>query len=185
MEGFIRPIKIINTEWHTNSKGRSIVCRGKLILTVPTEKDLGQVPAEGIRDTYVWLKTDEIDGAPLLEPYMPIIISENEKFTIGDWVYDFSNKIIEQVKEEEYSQAWVKIIAFPKNFSHKNLRQIAKRNLKNGDDVFIECEEKHEQVVYGGLRTNENFGCPGLNICESFYKQTKLDSDNRINIICS
>jgi len=149
----------------TKNLDRRIVTRGKLVLIkCPDDKGISTFPKED-----AW--------------YKPIIISETEEIEIGDNYYldEKSSSHISKIFinnesnfKEELSKCNIygndkvyKILALPEHFSPEILKMIVNGDLKDGQDLWIECEEP--RVI---ARFNPTFEG------EYFVKLT----DNHINI---
>jgi len=151
-------IKIIKTEEHTDSQGKHIVKRGRLILLrndgiYPED---GMIGSNNVHPLFMWthLHTNGIRNTTLLE-YLntaliqPIIVSDDEPIQIGEitpYLITWKNGIKELVNTNnsisdlriEYSK---KVLALPEHFSPKHLQAIVDGKIKDGDEVLVECEE--------------------------------------------
>lgn len=161
--------KVKNTVSLKTSQGDVIVTKGKLILIPMTETKAGKeaeeyINVEGMHDIYCWFK--------------PIIISETEDIEAGDWVYEknLSNERIYEVFERDYlgkkrlgifrfrsvfipiekSNAR-KILILSENFSPKHLQAIVDGKLKDGDEVYVECEQEEEYITKLGKSERDNY----------------------------
>jgi len=87
----------------------------------------------------------------------PVIVSETEKLNVDDWHY-------KDVK---------KVLALPEQFSEETLQDIVEGNLKDGDEVYLECNI-HEEW----LKENPPFSNPKEH--SKCYYQLELTSENHI-----
>jgi hypothetical protein len=124
--------KVNNTVSHKTSQGDVLVTKGKLVFIASKELpmcELLNMPGYG------WIK--------------PIIISETEKIEVGDkYLYDELGKFqiltcTGQYKSDDtglvFSNNAKKILALPEHFSPKHLQAIVDGKLKDGDEVYVEC----------------------------------------------
>lgn len=76
----------------------------------------------------------------------PILISETEKIEVGDW-YLYNGQISQRTRKNpdaEYpSSHYKKILALPEHFSPKHLQAIVDGKLKDDDEVYVECVDRH------------------------------------------
>ena len=124
-----------------------------------------------VRGRLVLLKPDPLSSRGILQDE-PIIISETEKINESDWVYDIDNKFIfKQPLNDERSLSIVnnknagyrKVLATPENLFPKVLQMIVDGNLKDQDEVLVECNNAIDP------KWNEP---PGAETCETFIKLT-------------
>lgn len=131
----IRKVEIIDNNFYA---------KGKLILLEPTEEDLANIPLEGIEGSYVWFKKYyNNEEYPTMEMYKPIIISETEGYDLNDFILD--GKEIHQLKNPQglyFADDLKKVLALPEHFSKQTLQDIISGELKDGDEFYIECEQK-------------------------------------------
>lgn len=125
--------KVKNTQWYTDSQGEHIVHEGKLVLMKYT------------LDKEVFVN---IEGAYKY----PIVVSETEEIEVGDKVLyanstydviriDEHNRPIVMLEDEEAQLAiWDKVLALPNQLSEKHLQAIVDGKMKDGDDVYVECQ---------------------------------------------
>ena len=74
--------------------------------------------------------------------YIPIIISETEELNVGDLYYSNTFKLIQQAMALPLAMKDAKkILALPEQLSPKILQDIVEGNLKDGDEVYLECED--------------------------------------------
>ena len=158
-------IKIKNIQKFNNID----VIKGKLVLIENTKNILG--------------KSIEIKR----KEYKPIIISEKEEIEVNNNVLvlnEYVAKIID-IKFENTANLYYfthpvdsgdcslpeqgldKILALPENFSPEILQDIVDGKLKDGDDVFIECERK---TKYRDKTIEKN--APYNSYSENFIKLT-------------
>jgi len=146
-------IKVKQTK---NLDGR-IVTRGKLVLVPCDSNQINNIRTISFKDTYE----------------KPIIISETENIATNDMVLlpDMFIKTMTDSDMLDYlsseSTTTKKILALPEHFSSEILQMIVNGDLKDGQDLWIECEEP--RVI---ARFNPTFEG------EYFVKLT----DNHINI---
>lgn len=80
--------------------------------------------------------------------HKPILINRTEKIEVGDWAYDArEGKIIKSMfnlksyEDFEVMKNFHKILALPEHFSSQQLQDIVDGKLKEGQKLFLECEE--------------------------------------------
>lgn len=100
-----------------------LVCRGKLIL-IKTSSSNG-------------ISTIPFDDSW----YKPIIVSETEDIMIGDLFYWNKYHIIETCTIKDDNNERFKILALPEQIPVSVLQFIMDRKMKDGDEVYLECEE--------------------------------------------
>lgn len=81
--------------------------------------------------------------------YKPIVISETEEIKAYDKRYAEGVGIMDTSVEEEYAMRqgkgiWNKVLVTDEQFSKSMIHVILSGRLKDGDPVFIECEEVYE-----------------------------------------
>jgi len=141
----------------TKNLDRRIVTRGKLVLVPCDSNQINNIRTISFKDTYE----------------KPIIISETENIATNDMVLlpDMFIKTMTDSDMLDYlsseSTTTKKILALPEHFSPEILKMIINEDLKDGQDLWIECEEP--RVI---ARFNPTFEG------EYFVKLT----DNHINI---
>ncbi len=150
----MKHIKVEKTEYHTNSQGWHVVVKGRLVFV--KTKDFKAPLKIGKLLPEIIFASAEHSGE--WSDLLPIIISETEKINIGDQRYG-EGMIMDTSINEEFSMRnnkgiWNKILALPENFSHKHLCAIVDGKLKDGQDVFVECEIKafdknHNEIIFG------------------------------------
>ncbi len=152
----MKTVKVTKTETYKDSQGEHIVCKGKLILLKLYDEDIKN------------------------GNYKAIIVSEIEKIEVGDMylrsgqigeLKDFEDNV-KYVNDRVGQFGFRKILALPENFSPEILKDIVDGKLKDGDEVFVECEEILENDVIDN----------GTNYKEFFIKQIKLNKDNHIKL---
>jgi len=130
--------KVTKTEQYKDSQGEHLVCRGKLVL-LPLEEPI------------------VIGGH---NPIRPIIISETEEVEVGDkfiWIDGLEKGIFTAISDLVYigkdeipisliGSMGRKTLALSENFSPKHLQAIVDGKLKDGDEVFVACEQYKEIV---------------------------------------
>lgn len=124
----MKTTKVRQTEHYTDSQGEHIVCRGKLIIV-------------------------SLNGQ--IANLQPLIISETEEIEVGNKIFANNpgtqelgiftaksrNKREWYIEELSYSvSSCRKILALPEHFSPKQLQAIVDGKLRDGDEVFVECE---------------------------------------------
>ncbi len=121
-------VKVTKTETYKDSQGDHTVCKGKLVLIIPEHKTGDEGYFRFYNGVY----------------FKPIIISEIEIILAKDKVYDVDNK---QIKEAGIDEKYIlnenfKVLSLPENFSPKHIQAIIDGKLKDGDEVFVECEKQ-------------------------------------------
>lgn len=158
-------VKVSKTEPY----GNAIVCRGKLRLI---EADNGLF-SQTERGEFNLMP----NNVTIPKGYNPIIISKTEKVVVGDMVNNAYQEIIDYTEELEkiygkYDCCFTKILALPENFSTETLKCLIEGTIKDGDEVFIECEkELKNDVVEDGSK-----------YIEWTESKIKLNKENYINI---
>lgn len=126
----MKQIKVTKTEPYKDSQVETIVCKGKIVF-LPTKQGDNLLSSFKMNEFTI--------------PYKPIIISEIEPIGIGDKRYAKEVGIMNTSVDEEFSMRnhkgiWNKILALPEHFSPKHLQSIIDGKLKDGDEIFVECE---------------------------------------------
>lgn len=107
----------------TETEGEHIVCKGKLILINKFPQSVSKYAFKSSNG--MWMDA--------------IIISETEEIEDGEDIYHIPTKTLNKfVKGDMHCH---KVLALPENFSPKHLRAIADGKLKDGDEVFVQCEK--------------------------------------------
>jgi len=143
--------KVKNTEPYKDAQADTIVCKGKLIC--------GNVGSFS-----KLMDIEELRGK-----LRPIIISQNETIEFGDKYYGIDNNIHTFENGCYYSDEARKILAIPENFSPKHLQAIVDGKLKDGAEVFLECERVVCKSASGGVYPKNEF-------------KIKLNKDNHIKL---
>jgi hypothetical protein len=118
----MKTTKVKQIESYKDSQVDTIVCKGKLVLIPATKEEV------------LWNRK------------LPIIISETEKILAGDkcLMIDKSSSLYGQIDTHigthERNDQWAKILALPEQFSPKHLQAMVDGKLKDGDEVYVECE---------------------------------------------
>ena len=128
-------IKVKNTETIGDKK----IASGKLVL-LSAEFD----PKEIFPSGNFWKYLIELGG----KTCFPVIVSKtDEEIEVRDKVLNPENEIIEVKSISEipsFRRLCKKILAMPENFSPELIKKIADEKLKDGEEVFVECDEKSE-----------------------------------------
>lgn len=134
-------IKVKNTETIGDKK----VASGKLVL-LSAEFD----PKEIFPSGNFWKYLIELGG----ETFFPVIISETEDILFNpetgevDWYYDSGLKVVHKCSGKDTNdlkgRIFFKVLAMPENFSPELIKKIADEKLKDGEEVFVECDDKSE-----------------------------------------
>jgi len=85
--------------------------------------------------------------------YKPILISETEKIEVGDYYLHSHSKSIE-IETPETAHGMCdckKILALPEHFSQSTLQSIVDGQLKDGDKVLVECDERKLEGIRGDI----------------------------------
>jgi hypothetical protein len=144
----MKQVKINQVESYKDSQVDTIVCKGKLVfIQVEEPKDSLLFIPSSLPDK-VW--TTEGCGIRTMGTYYkPIIISETERPSYGTGieldckVYDSHYK---RIVKEDVGTSGYKILALPENFSPRQLQTIVDSKLKDGDEVYVECEEDLDEL---------------------------------------
>lgn len=140
-------VKVEKTEIYKDSqKGDTIVCRGKLVLKPSKEKSVlygVQNKVENGKWLYFFTTNETSDVVKGDYKWIqPIIISETEDIDDGDDMLQAESIIVNVRRPYVIMDYDKKILAFPENFSPKQLTAIVDGKLKDGDVVLVECQEK-------------------------------------------
>lgn len=152
-------IKVKQTE---NLDGR-IVTRGKLVL----------IETKEVADILKWKKDSKITGRAIqyiqadVNYIRPIIISETEEILIGDSYLQIltsgkkcvnvADEITVEIIKEQIVCEVFKILALPEHFSPEILQMIVDGDLKDGQDLWVECEEKPEIIAKFGIDFKDEY----------------------------
>lgn len=139
--------KVKTVESYEDSQGKHIVAKGKLVLLGNLDDTCKcKNPEEShqyacgwvIRGNKIYLNGNEIK---------PIIISETEKIEVGwkGWAYkkDVEGELFKHFYTTNtwYNDAKV-VLVLPEQFTKAHLQAIIDGKMKDGDEVYVECEEK-------------------------------------------
>ena len=103
-----------------------------------------------------------------IEFVKPIIISETEKIKKGDYYLTNNGKIFMYDGKFPLSNKCFKILVLPEHFLSKQLQVIAKRWVKDGDKIFVECKQKQEEFCGGAMVVVKiGYGAYKCQICEN------------------
>jgi hypothetical protein len=179
-------IKVMSTQTIKDSqKGDINVVKGKLVLIKQYWKNTHGIITTGYH-------------------FKPIIISETEKIEAGDKVLTSYSRVLRithvfdrgyNVTEEDWykenpnkGEYWLankdvigKILALPEHFSPKHLQAIVDGKMKDGDEVYVECEK------HGNCKVCNNQGvyhCAHPEECGNAieFTQIKLNLNNHITL---
>lgn len=185
-------IKVKQTELYKDSQGEHIVCKGKLVLIeIKTHKiskgDL--VYNEAIENFQVQSynvskESNTINTA--LKLFKPILISETEEIEVGDKYlmkfndkWELMNPCIDKSEADRCNsndltgKSCFKILALPEYFSPKHLQAIVDGKLKDGDEVFVDCDQYASTTIFGRIDAEER---------AALYYIISLDSNNYIKL---
>lgn len=112
--------KVKVVESFKDSQSEHLVCRDKLVLV------------KGEIENHSLIVNGNI--------MYPIIISETEKIEVGDKYYCDGIIYNEAFEKNLDCKDNKKILALPEHFSPKQLQAIVNGKIKDGDEVFIECD---------------------------------------------
>jgi len=148
----MKSIKVKNTEAYKDGEVYTIItCKGKLII-IYTSNEL----------------MVKISKGNFIKGIKPIIVSETEDHPNDLGYYDERLKCIVSSSPTWLPNKFCKVIlALPENFSPKHLQAIVDGKLKDGDEVFVECERMY-------LRASKNKHLDSYEI--------KLNKENHIKL---
>lgn len=159
----MKTIKVSKTEEYTDGTNTHLVCKGKLVLVESkfNPEDKNQILiARDSKSNIGYVTTLHFPSIGDFVPdvrynhdakiIVPIIISEIEEIEVGETIYNNYTKLLEVATKLQIDggeeDKYFKLLALPEHFSPKHLQQIVDGKLKDGDEVFVECEK--EQVMY-------------------------------------
>jgi hypothetical protein len=172
-------MKSVQIEHTEDCKGKR-VCIGKLVLIKTDEiTDItGSSGGGGMRLSH--------KGEPMVDCgdffIEPIIVSESEPFSIGDTVYDVEFERYFEFGDVPHSGKLKQVLVLPDQFPKGALLMIVNESFVNGESVHVECDERHDFVVSGGLIPAGEFGGKGLERHDTSWKVIKITS-GKANIL--
>lgn len=143
--------KVKTTEIYKDSQGEHIVVKGELVLI--------DAPIGGHNNMIaISLPNNRL---PLAQ--ISVIISETEEIEVNDYFIDTNRnyRTIYQFNEDDKKNSFIpkghKVLVLPEHFSPKHLQAIIDGKLKDGDEVFVECEDIGSEEWTGDNQNGEPF----------------------------
>lgn len=141
--------KVSNLQKYEDSQNSHVVVPAKLILIRSNR-------VKGCLDNMSYdLISGLMNGSGKIS--VPILISEREIVTEDDWLFfqpkshdNFDSNFI--AKDGEYPEtqsktdSFYKILAFPQNFSDKQLQAIVEGKMENQSEVLVKCEDAFNET---------------------------------------
>ncbi len=185
-------VKVKEIETYTDSQGEHIVCKGKLVL-IPTNDHpiIGDIIHHPDRNRLAIIENlamCETATQLSLSILKPIIISETEGTEDGDLCYDKQeNRVINNQYLERSSDNRRKVLALPENFSPlspKHIQAIVDGKLKDGDEVYVECQEFSTplELLHSREELSKEYGEEILKDLGPIQYIIKLNSYNHIKL---
>lgn len=151
--------KVKKVDSYEDSQGKHIVAKGKLILIKDT-RDTCTGLIRCIKDRKAMFPEDNCKVGDICigrnissgvfgfwEPIKPIIISETEETEVGDWVYHHVKGTYQAKVDGNYCNCF-KILVLPEQFTKAHLQAIIDSKMKDGDEVYVECEDIWVKVAH-------------------------------------
>lgn len=146
----MKQVKVKSVENYEDKQGKHLVCKGKLVLI-----------RTGLINAILQIPNN-FEG---FDYYKPIIISETEEIEVGDKFITEQNHIFictskddncikffkEGLEDDGYEYTTTngrKILVLPEQFSTKQLQAIVDGKMKDGDEVYVECEGYNRSTTW-------------------------------------